>query len=146
MSPWLKRFWGFSKAKKGCCVKIESSCGYHPLLQRTVSDVNTPTTATPDFPTGMRADIQANCWGPAARRARQQPAWQNVPAARWAQEKAGPSSCWVGIDGTGKTWHFLGRGQMALWANQGPALPRASFLPADRSCIALLNHQWMPVP
>lgn len=48
-----------------------SGCGYHPLLQRTGSDVNTPTTATPDFPTGMIADIQAKCWE-AARRAGQQ--------------------------------------------------------------------------
>lgn len=71
-------------------------------------------------------------------------AWQNVPVARWAQEKAGPSRCWVG--GTGKSMAFLRKRTAGLVGKPRPCSALSFISACRKSCMALLNHQWMPVP
>lgn len=70
-----------------------------------------------------------------------QSAWQNVPVARWAQEKAGPCSCWVG--GTGKSMAFLRKRTAGLVGKPRPC-SALSFISACRKVLhGLLNHQWV---
>lgn len=59
-------------------------------------------------------------------------AWQNVPVARWAQEKAGPSSCWVG--GAGKSMAFLKKRTAGLRGKPGPC-SALSFISACRQVL-----------